>query len=56
MTRITMAQGAGGEAMQVLISDLVLANFAQNQNNVEVPLEALDDSAIIDDIVFTTFQ
>jgi len=54
MTRITMAQGAGGEAMQDLISDLVLANFAQNQNNVEVPLEALDDSAIIDDIVFTT--
>ena len=54
MTRITMAQGAGGEAMQDLIRDLVLTNFAQDQNGIEVPLGALDDSAIIHDIVFTT--
>lgn len=49
-----MAQGAGGEAMQDLIHDLVLANLAKGQEGIEVPLDALDDSAVINDIVFTT--
>lgn len=49
-----MAQGAGGEAMQDLIHDLIIANLAGGQENIEVPLDALDDSAVIDDIVFTT--
>ena len=49
-----MAQGAGGEAMQDLIRDLVLTQLGDGQDHVEVPLGALDDAAVIDDIVFTT--
>ncbi len=55
-----MAQGAGGEAMQALIKKYILkhlgtANGAGGAgNNCEVPLEALDDAAVINDIVFTT--
>jgi len=49
-----MAQGAGGEAMQDLIKELVLKNLQFDGNHAEVSLEALDDSAIVEDIVFTT--
>ncbi|MCK5560751.1 MAG: hydrogenase expression/formation protein HypE, partial [Thermoplasmata archaeon] len=51
--RIKLAHGAGGEVMQGLIKDSILKHLA-NPDNIDVPLEALDDSAVIDDIVFTT--
>jgi hydrogenase expression/formation protein HypE len=49
MDRITMAHGAGGTAMQDLIAKIIVKNLGGS--NAEVPLEALDDSAVIDDIV-----
>jgi len=39
--------------MQELIKDSIMKHLA-NPSNIDVPLEALDDSAVIDDIVFTT--
>ncbi len=58
---IKMEHGAGGEGMRELLK-LVLRYFNFNFNGekgnnrvkVEVPLEALDDSAVVDNIVFTT--
>jgi len=47
--RITMAHGAGGTIMQRLIKDYVLKYLGGGK--AEVPLEALDDAAVIDDIV-----
>jgi len=47
--RITMAHGAGGTIMQRLIKDYVLKYLGGGR--AEVPLEALDDAAVIDDIV-----
>ena len=52
MERITMAHGAGGTIMQDLIEKVIVKNFGGS--NAEVPLEALDDSAVIDDIVLTS--
>jgi hydrogenase expression/formation protein HypE len=49
MKRITMAHGAGGTTMQDLIKDVIVRNLGGS--GVEVPLEAMDDSAVIDDIV-----
>ena len=50
-----MAQGAGGEAMQEMIKELVLKNLEYpGENSIEIPLSALDDSAVVGDIVFTT--
>ncbi len=51
--KITLAQGAGGELMDRLIKDSVL-RFFKNQGAAEVPLTALDDAAVVDDIVFST--
>ncbi|MBN1454657.1 MAG: hydrogenase expression/formation protein HypE [Methanomicrobia archaeon] len=60
---IKLEHGAGGEGMHELLK-LVLRYFnfdfiADNGNGgvksmIEVPLQALDDSAVVDDIVFTT--
>jgi hydrogenase maturation factor len=60
---IKMEHGAGGEGMRDLL-ELVLSYFNFNFNGekgnnrvtveVEVPLEALDDSAVVDNMVFTT--
>jgi len=47
--RITMAHGAGGTIMQDLIKHYVVKYFGGS--NAEVPLEALDDAAVVDDIV-----
>jgi len=47
--RITMAHGAGGTIMQDLIKQYVVKYFGGSK--VEVPLEALDDAAVVDDIV-----
>lgn len=50
--RLKMSHGAGGEVMKELISDFILKHLATDKG--EIPLSALDDSAVIDDIVFTT--
>ena len=49
MSRITLSHGAGGTIMQKLIKDQIIRYLGGS--SAEVPLEALDDSAIIDDIV-----
>ena len=55
MKQITLAHGAGGEAMHRLIKEHILKSFGGIRNKkIEVPLDMLDDSAVIDDIVFTT--
>jgi hydrogenase expression/formation protein HypE len=51
--KITLAHGAGGELMDQLIKQNIL-KFFKNQGTAEVPLTALDDAAVIDDIVFST--
>ncbi len=52
MKRIQLSHGAGGKEMGKLIRQYILKNFKNNK--AEVPLDALDDSAVINDIVFTT--
>jgi len=49
LERITMAHGAGGTVMKELVETYVLKNLGGSR--AEVPLEALDDSAVIGDIV-----
>lgn len=49
MKQITMAHGAGGTVMYDLIKKYMLKHFGGS--SAEVPLEALDDSAVISDIV-----
>jgi hydrogenase expression/formation protein HypE len=49
MERITMAHGAGGTVMKELVEKFVLKYLGGS--GAEVPLEALDDSAVINDIV-----
>ena len=50
--KIEMRHGAGGEAMESLIKDRILTKLAWYES--EVPLEALDDASVVDDIVFST--
>ncbi len=49
MKKITMAHGAGGTVMKELVERYVLKHLGGS--NAEVPLDALDDSAVIGDIV-----
>jgi hydrogenase expression/formation protein HypE len=49
-----MADGAGGEAMQRLIAEALLKRLQFSRAVGEVPLEALDDAAVVGDIVFST--
>ncbi|MBM4249645.1 MAG: hydrogenase expression/formation protein HypE [Euryarchaeota archaeon] len=52
-----MSHGAGGANMQKMIGDLivpVLSNRRWRRPVIQVPLDALDDSAVVDGIVFTT--
>jgi len=49
MSKITMSHGGGGAVMQGLIKEYVVKYLGGS--GAEVPLEALDDSAVIDDIV-----
>ena len=49
MERITMAHGAGGTVMNDLVKKYILRHLGGS--SAEVPLEALDDSAVINDIV-----
>ncbi len=54
---ISLAHGAGGRVMQELISKRILGQFSEaalEKLNIEVSLADLDDSAVVDDIVFTT--
>jgi hydrogenase expression/formation protein HypE len=48
--RITMLHGAGGSVMHDLVRSHILKHFA-GISNAEVPLEALADAAVIEDIV-----
>lgn len=52
MKRIKLAHGAGGEIMQELITNHI-APFLPDIDT-EVPLSALDDSAVVDGVAFTT--
>ena len=54
---LTMSHGAGGAVMQDMIAKLIvpiLSNRKWKRSGIRVPLDALDDSAVVDDIVFTT--
>ncbi len=50
--RIALPQGAGGSETEAFIKNHILPRF--EQPNVEVSLEALDDAAVVDGVVFTT--
>ncbi len=47
---VTMLHGAGGTVMHDLVKDYVVKYFG-GLGNAEVPLEAMDDAAVVDDIV-----
>ncbi|MFA6804866.1 MAG: AIR synthase related protein [Candidatus Methanomethylophilaceae archaeon] len=51
MPKIIMNHGAGGEIMQEFLTKHIISHFPKMK--AEVPLDSMDDSAIIDDIVFT---
>jgi hydrogenase expression/formation protein HypE len=46
-----MLHGAGGSVMHDLIKDYVVKYFG-GARNIEVPLEAMDDAAVVDGVVF----
>jgi len=52
--KIKLAQGAGGEMMDSFIKDKILKYFGKNTGDAEIPLSMLDDSAVVEDIVFST--
>jgi hydrogenase expression/formation protein HypE len=52
--KIKLAQGAGGEQMDKFIKQNILKYFGDETQKCEVTLDMLDDSAVIDDIVFST--
>ena len=52
--KIKLADGAGGQLMDKLIKQKILKYFGKSEISAEIPLSMLDDSAVIDDIVFTT--
>lgn len=47
---ITMLHGAGGTVMHNLVKDYILKHFGR-LNLADVPLHAMDDAAVVDDIV-----
>lgn len=51
MPKVIMNHGAGGELMQRFLTEHVTNHFPAM--NCEVPLDSMDDSAVVDDIVFT---
>jgi hydrogenase expression/formation protein HypE len=51
MSKIIMNHGAGGEVMQEFLAKHIISNFPKMKS--EVPLDSMDDSAIVDDVVFT---
>ena len=50
--KITMLHGAGGSVMHDLVKNYIVKYFGGLGNEAEVPLEAMDDAAVIGDIVF----
>ena len=48
---ITMLHGAGGTVMHKLVKNYVVKYFNGLTNEAEVPLEAMDDAAVLGDIV-----
>jgi hydrogenase expression/formation protein HypE len=50
--KITMLHGAGGSVMHDLVKNYIVKYFGGLGNDAEVPLEAMDDAAVIGDIVF----
>src|SRR5512135_1155919 len=50
--KITMLHGAGGSVMHDLVKNYIVKAFAGIGNIAEVPLEAMDDAAVIGDLVF----
>jgi hydrogenase expression/formation protein HypE len=51
MSKVIMNHGAGGELMQEFLAKHIISHFPKM--NAEVPLDSMDDSAVVDDIVFT---
>ncbi|UAL07672.1 MAG: hydrogenase expression/formation protein HypE [Candidatus Methanogranum gryphiswaldense] len=51
MPKIVMNHGAGGEVMQEFLTKHIISHFPKMK--ADVPLDSMDDSAIVDDIVFT---
>ena len=54
---VTMADGAGGEAMMDLVRKIILPRLEgtlPESVTADVPLSALEDSAVVGDVVFTT--
>ncbi len=50
--KITMLHGAGGTVMHNLVKNYIVKYFGGLGNEAEVPLEAMDDAAVIGDVVF----
>ncbi len=50
--KITMLHGAGGTVMHSLVKNYIVKYFGGLGNVAEVPLEAMDDAAVIGDVVF----
>jgi hydrogenase expression/formation protein HypE len=50
--KITMLHGAGGTVMHNLVKNYIVKYFVGISNEAEVPLEAMDDAAVVGDIVF----
>lgn len=50
--KITMLHGAGGTVMHNLVKNYIVKYFGGLANAAEVPLEAMDDAAVVGDIVF----
>lgn len=51
MPKVILNHGAGGELMQQFLSDHITKHFPKM--DAEVPLDSMDDSAVVDDVVFT---
>jgi len=48
---ITMLHGAGGTVMHNLVKNYIVKYFGESCANAEVPLEAMDDAAVVGNIV-----
>jgi len=48
---ITMLHGAGGTVMHNLVKNYIVKYFGKSYTNAEVPLEAMDDAAVVGEIV-----
>ena len=49
--KITMLHGAGGTVMHNLVKNYIVKAFGGLDNFAEVPLEAMDDAAVVGDVV-----